>query len=85
MTATDRRPLANSPKLFQDISPDSMAYLLSAWRGEVDLLDLGKPEYRRAEIAPRHRSDAVRQTTLTDPAIARAVATIKQTGIRKAS
>ncbi|MEJ2118565.1 MAG: hypothetical protein P8Y36_12010, partial [Alphaproteobacteria bacterium] len=37
-TSHDRdrsQALSEFAKLFQDISPDSMAYLLSAWRGEV--------------------------------------------------
>ncbi len=77
--------LSEFAKLFQDISPDSMAYLLSAWRGEVDLLDLSKPEYKRVTDYSRRSKEAARQTTISDPAIARAVATIRQNGIRKAS
>ena len=77
--------LSEFAKLFQDISPDSMAYLLSAWRGEVNLLDLSKPEYKRVTDYSRRAKDAARQTTISDPAIARAVATIRHNGIRKAS
>ncbi len=87
-TSHDRdrsQALSEFAKLFQDISPESMAYLLSAWRGEVNLLDLDKPEYRRTSVAPRRRSEAAKATTISDPAIARAVATIKQSGVRKAS
>lgn len=40
--------LSEYAKLFQSVSADSMAFLLSAWRGDVDLFDLAKPEYRRA-------------------------------------
>ena len=87
-TSHDRdrsQALSEFAKLFQDISPDSMAYLLSAWRGEVDLMDLNKPDYRR-NTEPRQRvADARRTTTISDPAIARAVAAIKQNGIRQAS
>ncbi len=75
--------LSEFAKLFQDISPEAMAYLLSAWRGEVDLFDLNKPEFRRAPAVHRH-SEAARATTISDPAIARAVAVIKQSGIREA-
>lgn len=87
-TSHDRdrsQALSEFAKLFQDISPDSMAYLLSAWRGEVDLLDLGKPEYQRSGQRSRRRAELSRDTTITDPAIARAVAAIKQNGVRKAS
>lgn len=39
--------LSDFAKMFQSVSADSMAFLLSAWRGDVNLLDLAKPEYRR--------------------------------------
>ena len=54
--------------MFEAVSVDATAYLMSAWRGEVNLLDLGKPEYRpftetrrsaaaaAAQIAERGRS-----------------------------
>jgi CRP-like cAMP-binding protein len=77
--------LSEFAKLFQDISPHSMAYLLSAWRGEVDLLDLNKPEYRRSTEPSRRVAAGARTTMISDPAIARTVAAIKQTGIRQAS
>jgi hypothetical protein len=77
--------LSEFAKLFQDITPSSMAYLLSAWRGEVDLLDLNKPEYRRSSEPNRRVAAAQRSTTISDPTIARTVAAIKQTGIRQAS
>lgn len=32
--------------MFESVSVDATAYLMSAWRGEVNLLDLAKPEYR---------------------------------------
>lgn len=31
--------------MFESVSVDATAYLMSAWRGEVNLLDLAKPEY----------------------------------------
>lgn len=77
--------LSEFAKLFQDISPDAMAYLLSAWRGEVDLLELNKPEYRRVSEPSRRIAAAQRATTISDPTIARTVAAIRQTGIRQAS
>lgn len=39
------RALADFAGLFGSVSPDAMAYLMSAWRGEVNLLDLNKPQY----------------------------------------
>lgn len=41
------RELSEFAKLFQSVNADSMAFLLSAWRGDVNLLDLARPEYRR--------------------------------------
>jgi hypothetical protein len=31
--------------MFETVSVDATAYLMSAWRGEVNLLELAKPEY----------------------------------------
>ena len=87
-TSHDRdrsQALSEFAKLFQDITPDSMAYLLSAWRGEVDLMDLNKPDFRRSTTPRQRVADARRATTISDPAIARAVAAIKQNGMRQAS
>lgn len=38
--------LSDFAKLFQEVSVDAMTFLLSAWRGDVNLLDLAKPEYQ---------------------------------------
>lgn len=38
--------LSDFAKLFQDVSVDAMIFLMSAWRGDVNLLDLVKPEYQ---------------------------------------
>lgn len=40
------RILSDFAKLFQDVSVDAMTFLMSAWRGDVNLLDLAKPEYK---------------------------------------
>jgi Uncharacterised protein conserved in bacteria (DUF2336) len=40
------RSLADFAGLFASVSPEAACYLMSAWRGEVNLLDLNKPEYR---------------------------------------
>lgn len=49
--------LASFAKLFANVSSDSMAYLLSAWRGEINLLDLSKPQY--APYSPETRQTHV--------------------------
>lgn len=76
------KALSEFAKMFQDISPDSMAYLLSAWRGEVNLLDLAKPEYRRTGETGRDRS---RKSTASDPVISRTLEKIEQADIKVAS
>jgi hypothetical protein len=37
--------LAQFARMFETVSVDAMAYLMSSWRGEVNLLDLSKAEY----------------------------------------
>lgn len=72
--------MATFSKLFESVSVDATAYLMSAWRGEVNLLDLSKPEYkpftetRRAAAAAQSQSEVVDKTI---EALARA-------GVRKA-
>jgi hypothetical protein len=39
--------------LFQEVSVDAMIFLMSAWRGDVNLLDLAKPEYKPFEEGRR--------------------------------
>jgi hypothetical protein len=52
----DRSPaLSQFAKLFESVPVDAMAYLMSSWRGDVNLLDLNKPEYRPASLPRRAR------------------------------
>lgn len=37
--------LKDFARMFETVSADAMAFLLSAWRGDVNLLDLSRPEY----------------------------------------
>ncbi|WEK02811.1 MAG: DUF2336 domain-containing protein [Candidatus Devosia phytovorans] len=76
------RALADFANLFASVPPESMAYLMSAWRGEVNLLELGKPEYkpfaqpsRRAQVlAPAH-----------NPVVDQAIEALARIGARRAS
>jgi hypothetical protein len=62
--------LSTFSKMFESVSVDATAYLMSAWRGEVNLLDLGKPEYRpftetrrsAAAAAAQHPSEHLERT-----------------------
>src|SRR5690606_6614256 len=54
------RALADFATLFGNVTPESMAYLMSAWRGEVNLLELNKPEYKPfVEPAPRRAANTL--------------------------
>jgi hypothetical protein len=76
--------LAEYATLFGNVTPESMAYLVSAWRGEVNLLELNKPEYkpftqtvRRAPVqtlAPAH-----------NPVVEQAIEALARIGARRAS
>jgi len=70
-------------RLFQNVSADAMAYLLSSWRGEVNLLDLAKPQYRPFPQTGKRRQSAT--AISKDPDIARAVTALERIGARRAS
>ncbi|GLQ10300.1 hypothetical protein GCM10007913_22320 [Devosia yakushimensis] len=72
--------LADFATLFGNVAPQSMAYLMSAWRGEVNLLELNKPEYkpftetsRRTPLAPAH-----------NPVVDQAIEALARIGLRRA-
>lgn len=73
--------LSQFAKMFESISTDAMAYLMSSWRGDVNLLDLGKPEYRPFSGEVRRAAPAIASNATIDHAI-EALARI---GARKAS
>lgn len=76
------RALADFATLFGNVTPESMAYLMSAWRGEVNLLELAKPEYkpftetsrRTPSLAPAH-----------NPVVDQAIEALARIGIKRAS
>ncbi|MGV3650046.1 MAG: DUF2336 domain-containing protein [Devosia sp.] len=63
--------LATFSELFDSVSADACAYLMSSWRGEVNLLDLGKPEFApfRAEPVRRMRTGLATRTLGVEAAI----------------
>ncbi|MEQ1901346.1 MAG: DUF2336 domain-containing protein [Devosia sp.] len=75
------KALSTFSHLFEAVSVDATAYLMSAWRGEVNLLDLGKPEYR--PFAETRR--APQAFTPQDASIEQAIDALARIGIRKAS
>ena len=78
------RALADFASLFASVPPESMAYLMSAWRGEVNLLELGKPEYK-----PFAQPTARRSQTLApahNPVVDQAIVALARIGVaRRAS
>jgi hypothetical protein len=73
--------LAQFARMFESVSTDAMAYLMSSWRGDVNLLDLNKPEYRPA--APDSRRLRT-QPAATNPVIDQAIEALARIGARKA-
>jgi hypothetical protein len=75
------RTLADFATLFGNVSEDAMAYLMSVWRGEVNLLELNKPEY-----AAQPRELRRQQTkSVQNPAVEQAIEALARIGIRRAS
>jgi hypothetical protein len=75
------KALSTFAHLFEAVSVDATAYLMSAWRGEVNLLDMGKPEYRpfaETRRAPQAYAPAA-------SGIEQAIDALASIGIRKAS
>ncbi len=66
--------------LFESVSIDATAFLMSAWRGEVNLLDLTKPEYRPFD-ADRRRIPAP-QTRERNPVVDQAIEALARIGAR---
>jgi hypothetical protein len=73
--------LSQFAKMFESVSTDAMAYLMSSWRGDVNLLDLGKPEYRPFSGEIRRAAP----TVSSNPTIDQAIEALARIGARKAS
>lgn len=83
-TAHDKersKSLADFATLFGSVSEDSMAYLMSAWRGEVNLLELSKPAYQPF-TQPTRRTH---QVATHNPLVEQAIDALARIGVRKAS
>lgn len=74
------KALAQFSKLFETVSVDATAFLMSAWRGEVNLLDLTKPEYRPFD-AERRRVPPP-QTRQRNPVVDQAIEALARIGAR---
>ncbi|CDP51579.1 hypothetical protein JP74_21135 [Devosia sp. 17-2-E-8] len=77
----DKSPvLTEFARLFDTVTPDSMAFLMSAWRGDVNLLELTKPEYRPFATEPRTAAERVQR----NPALSEAIEALSRIGSRRA-
>jgi hypothetical protein len=72
--------LAQFAKMFDSVSIDAMAYLMSSWRGDVNLLDLNKPEYQPAPVEVRR----VRPAMSSNANVELAIEALSRLGNRKA-
>ena len=80
---TDRsRALADFATLFSNVSADSMAFLMSAWRGEVNLLELAKPEYKPFTETSRRTPQL---SPASNPIVDQAIEALARIGIKRAS
>jgi len=78
------KALADFATLFATVAPESMAYLMSAWRGEVNLLDLSKPQYRPATM-PSRRTPQLPAAASGNAVVEQAMVALSRIGARRAS
>jgi len=76
------RALADFATLFGNVSPESMAYLMSAWRGEVNLLELNKPEYKPFTETSRRTPSSL--APAHNPVVDQAIEALARIGARRA-
>jgi hypothetical protein len=74
------KALAQFSNLFEAVSVDATAFLMSAWRGEVNLLDMTKPEYKPFEIERRRIPPP--QTRERNPVVDQAIEALARIGAR---
>lgn len=76
------RTLASFSRMFDTVSVEAMTFLMSSWRGDVNLLDLTKPEYRPLSAEGRPRPS---RTAQASPAVDMAAEALARNGLRQAS
>lgn len=76
------RALADFATMFGNVTAESMAYLMSAWRGEVNLLELNKPEYKPFTETSRRTPSSM--TPAHNPVVDQAIDALARIGVRRA-
>jgi hypothetical protein len=61
-----------------------MAYLMSAWRGEVNLLELSKPQYQPFTQRSKRTAAAENARPSSNPVVDQAIEALARIGIRRA-
>lgn len=74
------KALAQFSRMFETVSVDATAFLMSAWRGEVNLLDMTRPEYRPFE--PERRRIPIPQVRERNPVVDQAIEALARIGAR---
>ncbi|WP_417310279.1 hypothetical protein [Devosia sp.] len=72
--------LAQFSTLFEQVNVDATAFLMSAWRGDVNLLDMTKPEYRPR--ANERRQPPPPQKRERNPVVDQAIEALARIGTR---
>jgi hypothetical protein len=77
------RSLSTFSRMFETVSVDATAFLMSAWRGEVNLLELSRPEY--LPFQPEHTRPTPRiVANERNPVVDQAIEALARIGARKA-
>jgi hypothetical protein len=74
--------LGSFSRLFDTVSVDATAYLMSAWRGEVNLLDLIRPEY--LPFQPESRRTPIQSAADRNAVVEQAIEALARIGSRRA-
>ncbi|RUT31020.1 DUF2336 domain-containing protein [Arsenicitalea aurantiaca] len=78
----DRSPaLAMFTRLFETVGVDAMAFLMSAWRGDVNLLELTRPQYQ--PFTPESRRTP-QSASIPNPRLEEAIQALARFGTREA-
>lgn len=76
------KSLSAFSQMFETVSVDATAFLMSAWRGEVNLLDLAKPEYKPFTAESRRTPPAL--SPARSEIVDQAIEALARIGARKA-
>lgn len=79
------KSLSSFSRMFETVTVDATAYLMSAWRGEVNLLELAKPEYLPFQPESKRTPAPPIVANERNPMVEQAIEALARIGARKAS